>query len=260
MAALSLIAGLAATSIIGPGVPGPAPDLHNYIDTGLDSFDIVAAADTFNIAAASGPFTPIVELAPAPVFTVEAPKPTEVAPVEVSLVPVVVPSDITMKFEIAPSGVTPKPLPPPPPPAPVAPAPSASAPAASNSHADAIARAKSASNGEISSDALCALSWDSSSLLRCDAAAALEAAAANGMPLTGMTDAYRSYGDQVAVKASRGVMAAKPGTSNHGWGIAVDIPEPARSWLHANGAAYGWINPAWAKSEKYEPWHFEFVG
>jgi LAS superfamily LD-carboxypeptidase LdcB len=80
------------------------------------------------------------------------------------------------------------------------------------------------------------------------------------MPTVGMTDAYRSFDEQVAVKASRGGWAAKPGTSNHGHGVAIDIPEPARSWLHRNGASYGWVNPAWAKSEKYEPWHFEYVG
>lgn len=83
---------------------------------------------------------------------------------------------------------------------------------------------------------------------------------ADGMPAVEITSTYRSYDQQVAVKASRGSWAARPGTSNHGYGVAIDTPEPARSWLHRNGAAYGWVNPAWAKTEKFEPWHFEHNG
>lgn len=169
--------------------------------------------------------------------------------------PITIPGDIKYVIETAPIAVTPAPPPPPPPPPPAPPAPTLV-----SASRGSVERASHAPNGQIPADALCALSWDHASLLRCDAAAGLEAAAAAGMPLTGMTDAYRSYADQVAVKASRGSFAAKPGTSNHGYGVAIDIPEPARSWLHRNGAAYGWVNPAWAKSEKYEPWHFEFVG
>lgn len=34
---------------------------------------------------------------------------------------------------------------------------------------------------------------------------------------------YRSFSEQVSTKASRGKWAATPGTSNHGWGLAVDL-------------------------------------
>ena len=31
------------------------------------------------------------------------------------------------------------------------------------------------------------------------------------------------------------------------------------AWLEANAGKYGWENPDWAKSSKYEPWHWEYV-
>ena len=37
---------------------------------------------------------------------------------------------------------------------------------------------------------------------------------------------------------------AKPGTSRHETGRAIDVPEPTRAWLHRTGAEYGWTNPA----------------
>lgn len=117
-------------------------------------------------------------------------------------------------------------------------------------------------NGQIPAEALCALWWSPGDLLRCDAAAALNDAVSAGMPVVPLTDSYRSLADQYAVKASLGALAAPPGTSVHGLGLAIDVPEPARSWLAAEGAAFGWVNPAWALpgGVKPEPWHFEFVG
>ncbi len=53
--------------------------------------------------------------------------------------------------------------------------------------------------------------------------------------------------------------AATPGTSNHGWGIAVDCPYPAaKAWLRRNGARYGWSHDEGARVG--EPWHFRYVG
>ncbi|GAB3176090.1 hypothetical protein GCM10027059_50410 [Myceligenerans halotolerans] len=118
-------------------------------------------------------------------------------------------------------------------------------------------------NGRIPAELLCPIPWSPGDRLRCDAAAALNAAAEAGMPTVHLTDSYRSLAEQYAVAAERPGFAAPPGTSNHGLGIAIDVPEPARSWLAANGAAFGWINPAWALpggSGPYEPWHFEYVG
>lgn len=47
---------------------------------------------------------------------------------------------------------------------------------------------------------------------------------------------------------------ARPGTSKHETGTALDLPEPARTWVTRNGARYGWI----AGRVPGEPWHFEF--
>jgi hypothetical protein len=91
----------------------------------------------------------------------------------------------------------------------------------------------------------------------------LAAAQRDGVPIV-VTDGYRSYEAQVDVKARKPHLAATPGTSQHGWGIAVDIHTGATdmAWFRANAGAYGWINPAWAQPDgsKPEPWHWEYVG
>lgn len=62
--------------------------------------------------------------------------------------------------------------------------------------------------------------------------------------------------------------AAVPGTSNHGWGVALDLAagvnvlnSPENLWVRANSARFGWVWPSWAqKYPSLEPWHYEFVG
>ena len=69
-------------------------------------------------------------------------------------------------------------------------------------------------------------------------------------------------------KSKKCVAAAKPGTSKHGWGQAMDIGNlggpgnPRFDWMEKNARNYGWINPAWAKKAGagYEPWHWEYIG
>lgn len=90
------------------------------------------------------------------------------------------------------------------------------------------------------------------------------AAAREGVDL-GLIDTYRSYDDQVRVRRERGhlVATATPGTSNHGWGRAVDVSKgPGRRWIQQNGARFGWIWPEWAQrpGKSYEDWHFEYRG
>ncbi|MHA7135493.1 M15 family metallopeptidase [Oerskovia turbata] len=127
------------------------------------------------------------------------------------------------------------------------------------------------SNGRIPAAALTTLSFAPSQSLRCDAAAMLEDlsdayAERFGRPLP-MTDTYRSYAQQVSTRAAKPGLAAVPGTSNHGWGLAIDLDAPASSpgsaqykWLRANAPLYGWDNPSWARpgGSKPEPWHFEY--
>ncbi len=81
---------------------------------------------------------------------------------------------------------------------------------------------------------------------------------------------------------SGGNLAARPGTSNHGWGLAIDFrvsstpgglgesitsfSSPYYSWLMSNAYKFGWINPiamrpsGGCSGSKCEAWHFQYVG
>ncbi|WP_369824437.1 M15 family metallopeptidase, partial [Cellulosimicrobium sp. CUA-896] len=109
--------------------------------------------------------------------------------------------------------------------------------------------------------------------MRCDAAEQLEALAAEFQKEFGkrlaITDSYRTYESQVRLKAIKPYLAAVPGTSQHGWGLAIDVGGTVPSgtsaeyvWLRTHGPDYGWDNPTWARPGgiKPEPWHFEFFG
>jgi len=76
-----------------------------------------------------------------------------------------------------------------------------------------------------------------------------------------VTDAYRSYDDQVAVANSKGLynqggLAAAPGTSEHGWGLAVDLGLNATSqaWMKQHAKEYGFVD-----NVPRESWHWEFA-
>ncbi|MFE7506138.1 D-alanyl-D-alanine carboxypeptidase family protein [Promicromonospora sp. NPDC057488] len=127
------------------------------------------------------------------------------------------------------------------------------------------------SNGRIPTDVLCPLSFAPGHMLRCDAAERFTALNAEFEKEFGysipITDSYRSYELQVAVAKTKPHLAAVPGTSNHGWGLAVDLGNPIAGgasaqyvWLRLHGPDYGWDNPSWARlgGAKPEPWHFEF--
>ncbi|MEU5882818.1 D-alanyl-D-alanine carboxypeptidase family protein [Spirillospora sp. NPDC047279] len=80
-----------------------------------------------------------------------------------------------------------------------------------------------------------------------------------------VTDSYRSLANQNRVYAQRPGFAAVPGTSNHGKGQAVDLCGGVQNsgslqfnWLEANAGKYGWRHPAWAYSNPFEPWHWEY--
>ncbi len=127
-------------------------------------------------------------------------------------------------------------------------------------------RVDKGSNGHLDPSTLCVL-WDGVHYLRADAAVAL--AELNhrfrlrfGRNLC-LASAYRSVGDQAAVKAVRGHLAARPGQSPHGWGIAIDLcysdyRGTFGDWWKANAGAYGWIHPHWAETSLWEPWHWEY--
>lgn len=130
------------------------------------------------------------------------------------------------------------------------------------------------SNGNIPLSALTTLSWAPGHRLRSDAAAGFESLnqayrARFGVNIS-ITDSYRTLAAQQHLYETKGPgLAAKPGTSNHGWALAVDLGGGINSfgtaqhvWMVANGPAYGWIHPTWARQGggREEPWHFEYDG
>lgn len=125
-------------------------------------------------------------------------------------------------------------------------------------------------NGEIPTEALCRLGVYRHAL-RCDAAAGYAAMdeayeAEFGTDLC-ITDSYRSLASQVDAFSRKPALAAVPGTSNHGWALAVDLcggihrggSEQWR-WMTANAGRFGFVQPDWAApgGEKPEPWHWEY--
>lgn len=76
----------------------------------------------------------------------------------------------------------------------------------------------------------------------------------------GITDSYRPYAEQVDLARRKGLysqggLAAKPGTSDHGWGIATDLDlnAKAQSWMRENAGKYGF-----EEDTPREPWHWGF--
>jgi LAS superfamily LD-carboxypeptidase LdcB len=76
----------------------------------------------------------------------------------------------------------------------------------------------------------------------------------------GITDSYRPYTEQVDLAKRKGLysqggLAAKPGTSEHGWGMATDLDLNAKalSWVRQNADKYGFYNTA-----SRESWHWGF--
>ena len=125
------------------------------------------------------------------------------------------------------------------------------------------------SNGMIPASKLCGIG--SGHLLRCDAAAAYQQLTSAYKSRFGrtlcITDSYRSYASQVSLYGRKPSLAALPGTSNHGWGVAVDLcggvdhfGTAQYQWMASHAASYGWVHPAWANQggSREEPWHWEF--
>lgn len=130
-------------------------------------------------------------------------------------------------------------------------------------------------NGRIPVEFLAPIPWSPEHRLREDAAAALgemNAAwtARFGYPMP-INDAYRDYEGQERAREDwcrRGDCgkAATPGTSNHGWALAIDVAvgfsDTEYLWLKQNASLYGWVHPAWAEPDGSNPesWHWEFAG
>ena len=126
------------------------------------------------------------------------------------------------------------------------------------------------SNGAVPAEDLCML-WDGVNMLRADAAVTLAELNQNFRAAIGtdlcITDSYRTLAEQRRLAYTKGGLAATPGKSNHGWGLAVDLcgsvtnSRAAMDWLRTNGPTFGWVNPKWALSGgsgPHEPWHWEY--
>lgn len=80
---------------------------------------------------------------------------------------------------------------------------------------------------------------------------------------TGPNSSYRTYAAQQyfwnLYQSGRGNVAAYPGTSNHGWGKAVDVATPTMAYyIRKYGSRFGW---SWAEGQRVgEWWHFTYVG
>lgn len=132
-------------------------------------------------------------------------------------------------------------------------------------------------NGQIPPGELCKIETVASvQSARCDAAAAFDEVNKAYKEKFGsymqITDSYRSLDAQKIVYVAKPGLAAIPGTSNHGWGLALDIasgmPDPTSptyKWMRENGPNFGWVHPKWARTKaeggtKPEAWHWEYVG
>ena len=76
----------------------------------------------------------------------------------------------------------------------------------------------------------------------------------------GITDSYRPYAEQVDLARRKGLysqggLAAKPGTSEHGWGMATDLDlnGKALAWMRKNAGNYGFV-----ENVARESWHWAY--
>lgn len=83
-----------------------------------------------------------------------------------------------------------------------------------------------------------------------------------------VTDGYRDEAGQVAARnrylSGKGAYAVPPGTSNHGWGKAIDfgsrvniLGTDEHDWMVANAPKFGFVWLRKAGNGSIEPWHFD---
>lgn len=131
------------------------------------------------------------------------------------------------------------------------------------------AAASGGANGRLAGRVLCDVG--SGERLRADAARAYAALAVayesrfDTAPC--LIDGYRTLGEQEQLRRAKPRLAARPGSSEHGWGLAIDLGCGVQSrrtvqhaWMQENAPRLGWVNPEWAQTggSRPEPWHWEF--
>lgn len=128
------------------------------------------------------------------------------------------------------------------------------------------------SNGRIPAALLCGIPGYGVQRLRCDAGRSWNAMHKAVKQLYGVLIApcagacsYRDLAGQYRVRAQacargRCYMAAVPGTSNHGLGVAVDLGDGGRGSMRAAldriGARFGWAKRC--SDASWEPWHVKY--
>lgn len=126
-------------------------------------------------------------------------------------------------------------------------------------------------NGQIPQGAMQSLSWAPNARMRSDAASQFERLNEAFRKQFGrnipITDSYRSLQGQIDIKRRKPGLAATPGRSNHGWGLAVDLggginreSTPENRWMYQNAAKFGFGRSADPRVARIEPWHWEFRG
>ena len=126
-------------------------------------------------------------------------------------------------------------------------------------------------NGDIPLEAMCELEFAAGQFLRCDAAymvtllnEAFRETFGHDLPLG---NTYRTLAQQIVLAQTKPGLAANPGTSQHGQGLAIDFggtindyTSEQHIWLRLNAPDFGWDNPTWARADgsRPEPWHWEF--
>lgn len=127
-------------------------------------------------------------------------------------------------------------------------------------------------SGKVPSSALAPIPWAPTHFVRADVLPSLielDAAynEAFGEHLT-INSSYRTYESQKSLYDPSSPIAAPPGCSNHGLGLAVDIGGGVETfdteqytWLKQHAEAYSWTHPDFAEpgGRVPEPWHWESV-
>lgn len=128
------------------------------------------------------------------------------------------------------------------------------------------------SNGQLPDELLCTIPWAPEDRILCAAlpnltrmSEAFKAEFGTDIPIL---DGYRPLSEQITVHHRDPNWTAIPGTSNHGWGLAVDLgwdtfrewEAPEVKWMLENGYKFGWRLPQALSqdSDRPEPWHYEF--
>lgn len=121
------------------------------------------------------------------------------------------------------------------------------------------------SNGQLPSSALSPIATGAScNQLRSDAASGfntMSLAAGHNLSLAGCASAYRTYAQQVQLRAywcglGKCGNAAVPGTSNHGLGLAVDATTSTQAVINSSNGAFGFDKAC--SDAPWEVWHYLF--